>query len=374
MVTALFGTALAVLALSATAVFGASLSHLTATPALYGQDYQLLFANNASNGGNPAAEVTALESNPTITGIMTGTREEVTVDGVSVFAIAATAVRGPLLLSTVDGRLPAGDGEVALGTTTMGQVGARVGSVVPVTVQLPTGGRRTSPFTVVGSASFPGQFGLGGLGTGAAFTFSGLLDATCPPGPTRATCVSTFRDDVHGHAVFAKAVAGPKGRAAVAHFLNDFSGVAGQPTTPVSLLNFGQAVNFPLIVGLMLAMFGVATLLHLLAVSVARRRREVGLLKALGFVNRQVRVAVCWQATTVALVGIVVGIPLGVAAGKLIWRDFATNLGVVPVVTVPGWLIAVLGAAVLLVANLLAIVPALAAARAPTVAQLLRSE
>jgi hypothetical protein len=61
--TALFGTALAVLALCATAVFGASLSHLTATPALYGQDYQMLFANNPAYGGNPATELSALERN-----------------------------------------------------------------------------------------------------------------------------------------------------------------------------------------------------------------------------------------------------------------------------------------------------------------------
>ena len=48
--TALFGTALAVLALCATAVFGASLSHLTATPALYGEDYQVMFVNNGQTG------------------------------------------------------------------------------------------------------------------------------------------------------------------------------------------------------------------------------------------------------------------------------------------------------------------------------------
>jgi len=41
-----FGTVIAVTALCATAVFGASLSHLTTTPALYGQDYQITFSAN----------------------------------------------------------------------------------------------------------------------------------------------------------------------------------------------------------------------------------------------------------------------------------------------------------------------------------------
>jgi hypothetical protein len=37
------------------------------------------------------------------------------------------------------------------------------------------------------------------------------------------------------------------------------------------------------------------------------------------------------QATAVALVGILAGIPLGIAAGNSEWRVFATNFGVVPV-------------------------------------------
>ena len=97
---------------------------------------------------------------------MSGTREEISINGVSVFAIAGTAVRGPLLLSTVNGRLPTGDGDIALGTTTLHQVGAHVGSTVPVTVQLPTGGTRTAPFRVVGTVSFPVSSGSGDWAAG----------------------------------------------------------------------------------------------------------------------------------------------------------------------------------------------------------------
>jgi len=371
--TALFGTALAVVALCATAVFGASLSHLTATPALYGEDYQVLFANNASTGGNPAAEVAYLEHDRAITGIMTGIRDEVSINGVSVFAIAGKAVRGPLLLSVASGHLPGGGRDIDLGTTTLRQVGAHMGSVVHVTVQVPSGGTRTALFRVVGRASFPGQFGLGGLGIGAAFTLAGLQNAVCPPGPAQSTCVGTYLGN-HDGAVMAEAVPGPKGAAAITHILDTFPNIAARPSTPISLVNFGEAVNFPLILGFMLALFGAATLLHLLVVSVARRRHEIGLLKALGFVNGQVGGAVCWQATTVVLVGIVVGIPLGLAAGQAVWRAFATNLGAVPVATVPVWLIAALGGGALVVANLLAVAPAVMAARSKTAGQLLRTQ
>jgi len=368
--TALFGTALAVMALCATAVFGASLSHLTTTPALYGSDYQLTFSNIEAGAGYPTSEVASLEKDRSITAIMVGTRDEVSINGVSVLALTGQAVRGPLLLSTVIGRLPAANGEIALGTTTLHQVGARVGSIVHVTMQVPTGGTRTTSFRVVGTASFPSNAGLGGLGTGSAFTFAGYLNALCPPGPTQSRCQSTYNAN-QTFAVLASVTAGPKGRATVARYIS--KGSAVRPTAPISLINFGEAVNFPLIVGLMLALLGAATLIHLLVVSVARRRREIALLKALGFVGGQVAAAVCWQATTVALVGVVVGVPLGVALGQTVWRAFATNLGAVPVASVPVWLIVTLGAGVFVVANLLAIAPALAA-RSRTAGQLLRTQ
>ena len=289
----------------------------------------------------------------------------------NVFSIAGRAVRGPLLLSTVSGRLPSHDGEVALGATTLHQVGAHVGSSVHVTVQRPTGGSRTAAFRVVGTASFPSSAGLGGLGSGAAFTQAGYVDAACPHGPTQGRCRRAY-DSNQSFTVLARAVPGPKGQAALARIVHTSQDNPMPPIVPISLVNFGEAVNFPLILGFMVALFGAATLTHLLVVSVARRRHEIGLLKALGFVRGQVRGIVYWQATTVALVGIVVGIPLGLLVGQAVWRAFATNLGVVPVAIVPAWVIAALGVGVLVVANLLAVAPALAAARPKTATQLLR--
>jgi ABC-type antimicrobial peptide transport system permease subunit len=63
---------------------------------------------------------------------------------------------------------------------------------------------------------------------------------------------------------------------------------------------------------------------------VVRRRQEVGLLRALGFVPRQVAFSVSGQTTTTALVGIVVGVPAGIAIGRAVWRLFVENLGVSP--------------------------------------------
>ena len=92
--TALFGTMLAVMALCGTAVFGASLSHLTATPELYGDAYQFLISNEEGSGNIPA-QVTSLEHDPAVTGIMLGTRNEVSINGTSVFAVAGKRVVAP---------------------------------------------------------------------------------------------------------------------------------------------------------------------------------------------------------------------------------------------------------------------------------------
>jgi ABC-type antimicrobial peptide transport system permease subunit len=139
------------------------------------------------------------------------------------------------------------------------------------------------------------------------------------------------------------------------------------------LVNFGGSATFPLLLGAVLVLCGTATLADLLVVSVSRRRRESGLLKALGFVRRQVAGVVFWQATTVAIAGIAAGVPLGIAAGQAIWRAFAINLGAVAVPVTPGWLIGALAAGVLVAANAIAVVPALTAARSRA-GQLLRTE
>jgi ABC-type lipoprotein release transport system permease subunit len=368
--TALLGTVLAVMALCGTGVFGASLSHLLASPTLYGDPFQLDFSNAGSGQPDPAL-LRSLVRDRAITRISQGIETESSVNGVTVGGVAATAIRGRLLFSAVAGQLPSGDGQIGLGGTTMRQVGAHLGSVVHVTVSSPSGGKRTAAFRVVSQVSFPVISGAVGLGTGTLVTIAGYEAAACPPGPRQAACRQAVQDTGNG-GILASVVPGPRGLAAIAHYADADRAIAAVPATPASLVNFGEAVNFPLIFGAMLAVFGAATLAHLLVVSVSRRRREIGLLKVLGFVNGQVASTVAWQATTLALVGIVIGVPLGVAAGQALWRAFAANLGVIPVSIVPPWLVAGLVAGIIVVANLLAIGPGLAATRSRP-GQLLRT-
>jgi hypothetical protein len=364
--TALVGIVVGVTALCAAAVFGASLSHLTTTPALYGDPYQFEMAGLPPGpAGQQQAQslLSDLSRSRAISRITYGISQQILVNGTSVTLLAGTSERGAVLLSMADGPFPSGDREIALGSSTMRQVHAGIGSTVRVAGVDPDGRAHTSLMRVVSRVSPPADVGTGGLGSGAAMSLQGYSDLLCPPGPGQVACVATF-DAQLSPAVLASGVPGPKGAAAIRHFLAAYQGLGAKtPVPPTSLVNFGEAVNFPLILDIVLGIFGAATLVHLLVVSVARRRREIGLLKAIGFLRRQVAGVVFWQATTVALVGIVIGVPLGVAAGKVAWNAFATNLGAVAVpATAVGTLVA-LAFAVLVAANVLAAAPAWASTR-----------
>jgi ABC-type lipoprotein release transport system permease subunit len=123
----------------------------------------------------------------------------------------------------------------------------------------------------------------------------------------------------------------------------------------------------------LLALLAASALAHLLLTSIRRRGHDLAILKTLGFVRRQVSATVAWQATTVAMVAVVIGVPLGVAVGRWTWSLLIDRIGLSaePVAPGPTLLAGVLGA--MLVANLVAVWPGRVAARArPVVA--LRSE
>jgi predicted lysophospholipase L1 biosynthesis ABC-type transport system permease subunit len=97
------------------------------------------------------------------------------------------------------------------------------------------------------------------------------------------------------------------------------------------------------------------------------------MLKTMGLTGRQLAGCVAWQAGVAVSVGVVVGIPLGVIAGRWLWTLFAEQIYAVPRPAVPITWMVVIGVAALLLAMLVALVPGRIAARTPA-ALLLRSE
>src|SRR3989442_5046889 len=102
-------------------------------------------------------------------------------------------------------------------------------------------------------------------------------------------------------------------------------------------------------------------MMHTLVSSIRRRRRDLAILKTLGFLRGQVSAAVAWQATTLVVLALLIGLPLGIAAGRWGWNVFANQLGVVP--QPRGSFLPLLLAipATLLLADLIALIPGPAA-------------
>jgi ABC-type antimicrobial peptide transport system permease subunit len=67
---------------------------------------------------------------------------------------------------------------------------------------------------------------------------------------------------------------------------------------------------------------------HALFMTVRYRRHELAVLRALGFARRQVRATIAWEATTMTVVGLLIGIPLGILVGRVVWNAVAHGLGI----------------------------------------------
>jgi len=107
--------------------------------------------------------------------------------------------------------------------------------------------------------------------------------------------------------------------------------------------------------------------------AVRRRRHELAVLRVLGFTRQQARLVVTTQASLLALIGLIFGVPLGIVLGRAIWRTVAgfTPLAYHP--PVPLLALLLIAPAALLAANALAAWPQRRAARLHA-GQILRSE
>jgi hypothetical protein len=270
---------------------------------------------------------------------------------------------GSLLPVLIAGRRPRGAHEIVLGERTLAAAGARIGSVL--TASLP-GSRRRERLTVVGTAVFPTLGDTIGLGTGAEVT-PAALHGLAPPGfqfPPFDGLLARFRPGVSPSA----------GVAELAERLQRLGPIAvEEQSPPAGLLNFGEVQSMPLLLGGFLGVLALATIAHLLITSVRRRRRDLAVLRTIGFTRAQVRSTVAWQAATLVTMALVIGVPVGIACGRLAWLIFARQIGILAVVDVPLPYLAAMVAAAIALAVAIAAPPGESAARTSP-ALVLRSE
>jgi hypothetical protein len=152
-------------------------------------------------------------------------------------------------------------------------------------------------------------------------------------------------------------------RRAIMQLQHDFPNTVLFPLKQPDITNLERVGYLPGLLASLVALLALGTTAHALITSVRRRRRDLAILKTLGFVRGQISQTVAWQATTFALVAGLIGVPLGVAGGRWAWRLVAEQLGVASGPIVPPVSVLTIVTGALVVANLVAAGPGWTAAR-----------
>ena len=355
--SSLVGATSGILVIVGVLVFSASLDHLVSTPSAYGWTWDTTAGDTSitapANDCGPIASVLARQD--VLSDVAAICSSAVSIDGRPVGAWGFQDLRGRIDPLVVDGRAPRALDEVALGRETLDQAGVEVGDRVRI-----TGPDRVSTFRVVGQSVVPGISDPSPPADAAVFTAAGLarlgdanggwdLVVRFAPGVDRARATRVLRE------------------------IGGDTGVPLSPRVPTEIDRVRRIDGLPVALAAFVAIVAVVAVAFALVTTVRRRRRALAVLKTLGFERRQVRAAVAWQATTVVLVGVLLGVPLGLVAGRVVWGLVARELGVSGDPTWPVLGIALLVPAALLVVNVVAAFPARRAAHTlPAV--VLRSE
>jgi hypothetical protein len=364
--SSLVGAGVAVLGLVAVAVFGASLTRLHDTPANYGRPWDVSVLDVRSQPAHKdelcGRVRTRVARDTDVDALANACTVSVELDGRAVGAFGITSLVGSIDPTVLAGREPRAPGEVALGTQTLDALHRKIGETV--TVRTRSG---SSSFRIVGRVAVPALSDPQAVADGAVFAGAGLERLTSSDDTsTSSELLVRFRPGVDKSAAAAR--------------IRKMPGIGGfaQPgveavAAPLEVERLDQIDRMPFVLGVFLAVVGAVAVGHLLVTSVRRRRRDFAVLKSIGFTRRQVLATVSWQATTVAVAGLLVGLVLGIVAGSLMWRAVANRVGVLPAVAMPAGVLVGVAVATILVVNVIAAVPARSAARTkPAVA--LRSE
>jgi len=364
--SAILGAVLAVTVLVTTVTFGASLDNLVSHPSLYGWNWNYaLLSGFAGQENMPAPQVTAMFDHDKYVGSWSGANfVGGTLDGQSVEMMAEKpgARVGPPILS---GHGLEAANQVVLGDETLSALHKRVGD----TVTFFNGKTKSTTLTIVGTATMtPISKGLE-MGTGALVATSNFTPALLNPQqssiPGPQAVLIRFRTGVNTAAALRSVhtIIGKLQR--VPNDQGNAGGLVSQ-LRPAEIVNYRTMGTTPAILGGGLALGAVAALALTLVASVRRRRREIALLKTLGFVRRQLAVAVAWQSSIAVSIGVVVGVPIGILLGRELWNLFAHEIDAVPVPSVPGVIVILIVVGALLLANVVAAVPGRMAANTST--------
>ena len=266
-----------------------------------------------------------------------------------------------------------GPRQVVLGAQTLLALHKHLGQ----SVTLAEGNGRSVRLRIVGTATMPTLSDIGAqhleMGQGA------VLSAALIP----AALKNPFQDQLSGPEGFfvqlrpgVNAAAALRGLNRIAKPLTNTDNFGVYPTgvlRPAEIVDYRSMGTTPAVLGASLGAGAVVALGLTLFASVRRRRRDLALLKTLGFTRRQLGLTVAIQSTVAVAIGTAIGVPLGIVVGRALWDLFAGGINAVQQPTVPVVSVVLIALGALVLANVVAALPGRLAARTPT-ALLLRAE
>lgn len=346
----IIGAITAITVAAATIVFASSLDRVVHDGRFYGSNFDVsinLTNELSSNADVVGGVLAAVAADPDAEQVSEMRITEITVDGRPETSLAFAAFGGspPVEPTIAEGRAPSAKGEIALGSTTMRELGTHVGDTVEMVVD-----GSTSSAEVVGRAVLPGV----GLYEGADRTSIGVGALVAPEalGP-RTLATKGF--------VVVKLVPGAD-PSAFATRMNDPLSVYSPPffqfdSVPSDVQGLVGLRSLPVVLASLLVLVVGVTVANAMIVAIRRRRRDIAILQALGSTRANVTATGVWQGVTVAVASLLVGVPLGIVAGRWLWTRLADGFGTLAEPVVPPVGILVLVAGVLVLAAIAGFVP-----------------
>jgi hypothetical protein len=345
--SAIGGVTVAVLGTVAVLTFAGSLDRLVSTPNRWGYSWDVS-AEFTSDDVQSAADNMARDAR--LSGVARWDSGFSYVNGEGSRAYGLIPLRGDVGFSLRSGRQPVDDHEIVLGPVTADRLGVAVGDTVEVAPALDA---EPATMRVVGTALFPeideGNFTDAVGYFGAAFA----ARATVPDLFEASQVVIRFAPGQDAEAV----------STSLNEQFPDSISPESEPSAPGSVGNLSGVRTLPKWLAAFVVVLGLASLAHILVTTLRRRRQELATLRSMGFTPRQTVGCIVWQAITIGAVGLIIGVPLGLVAGRAAWTLVADPIGVITSIRRPWFGVVVVCLGAIAAAALLATLVGLATIR-----------
>jgi hypothetical protein len=384
--SALAGAVVGVLGVVAAGTFAAGVRDATAMPERFGQTHQLVVALGYSgqDQSDAARAERAAEADPAVRSVsdlrfqtaeLAGVASELGGDR----TVLVFSSDGPDDAVLLEGRPATGRSEIVLTPGTADLLEAGIGSRVPIRGRTPSSCRDPAVFPCPPQETVPGavrQATLTVTGIGFAVqTEYGDYDSGAWVGPS--TYADLFGTGFLNHELLLRLEPGADpasvGSRVLAALGNPPELFASPLPRTERAAEVGDLRVLPTVLGVFLAGLALAATAHVLVVAMRRRWTELAVLRALGLTPAEVRWTTSIQAAAYAVAGLALGVPLGLAAGRLLWRMVSDQTPLAYRAPLPVLLLLLTVPLTLLVAQLLA-VPLARAGTRPRPATALRTE